>query len=256
MKATQPEWASSPAVPSDTGEGAGVFRMLKGAIPYRAEDAARYTKLGWWEGLALSDHLDRAADVHPDKIAFIDLRTRLTYSQAREQAERAALGFLDVGIKPLDRVLLQLPNWNEVVAAYFGLQKIGAIPVMLIDRYRQAEVQRLAQITEASAWIVPVNYGKTDYLPIIADVLRDEPRIKRVITVRGEASRQGFASLQQLIADNEPTRAGRARLAALCPDAHQVAHMGPTGGTTGTPKVVPRTHNSLGATARAQDHAQ
>ncbi|MBN1631999.1 MAG: AMP-binding protein [Thermoleophilia bacterium] len=231
-------------------EEADQFRPLEGTVPYHAEDGARYRELGWWEGLALSEYLDRAAGIHPHKTAFVDLRTRLTYSQARDTAERAALGFLGLGIKPLDRVLLQLPNWNEVVAAYFGLQKIGAIPVMLIDRYRQAEVQRLAEITGATAWIVPASYGKTDYLPIIGDVLDSGSHIERVITVRGDAPGLAAASLERLIAENEITGSGRARLAALKPDARQVAHMGPTGGTTGTPKVVPRTHNSLGATAR------
>lgn len=227
-----------------------MFQPLEGTVPYRDWDAGRYTMSGWWEGLTLSDYLDRAADVHPNKTAFIDLRTQLTYAQAREQAELAALGFLELGIRPLDRVLLQLPNWNEVVAAYFGLQKIGAIPVMLIDRYRQVEVQRLAEITGASAWIVPATYGKTDYLPIIADVLESAPGIERVITVRGEAPGPRSTSLEQLLAQTKLSEEGRARLAEVKPDARQVAHMGPTGGTTGTPKVVPRTHNSLGATAR------
>jgi len=54
----------------------------------------------------------------------------------------------EVGIRPLDRVLVQLPNWNEFVFAYFALQKIGAIPVLLIDRYRQFEITRLISSQE------------------------------------------------------------------------------------------------------------
>jgi non-ribosomal peptide synthetase component E (peptide arylation enzyme) len=224
-----------------------VFELLEGATPYREEDSESYLRQGWWSGLTLADLLERAAGVHPEKVAFVDRQTRLTYAEAEEQAERLALAFLGLGIKPLDRVLVQLPNWIEFVPAYFGLQKVGAIPVMLIDRYRQQEVGRLAELSEATAWIVPVRHGKVEYLPIVRDVLAAVPRIERVITVRGETDGEGFACLDRLLAERKPTPAGRARLATARPDARQVCHMGPTGGTTGTPKLVCRTHNSLHA---------
>lgn len=224
-----------------------MFEFLYGATPYREDDAHTYLRRGWWSGLTLGDLLDRAAGVHPDKEAFVDRHTRLTYAEAREQADRLAVAFVNLGIRPLDRVMIQLPNWNEFVPAYFALQKMGAIPVMLIDRYRQQEVQRLAEISEATSWIVPLHYGKVEYLPIIRDVLAAVPQIKRVITVRGEAEGEGFAGLERLIAETAPGAADRGCSAAFAPDARQVCHMGPTGGTTGSPKVVCRTHNSLHA---------
>ncbi|MBN1320296.1 MAG: AMP-binding protein [Thermoleophilia bacterium] len=222
-----------------------MFRLLEGAIPFREEDAARYVQRGWWRGLALGDLLDEAADIHPDKEAFIDQTDRVTYGQARERAHRLAIAFMKLGVEPLDRVLVQLPNWTEFAPAYFALQKIGAIPVMLIDRYRQLEIEQLGEITGAKAWIVPVRHGKTDYLPIIRDVRRARPAIERVVTVRGEVDEPGFWSLEGLIAETEPDEIDRIRLAERRPDPMQVAHMGPTGGTTGTPKIVPRTHNGL-----------
>ncbi|MCE5255177.1 MAG: AMP-binding protein [Actinomycetia bacterium] len=223
-----------------------MFRLLEGAVPYPAEDAEKYLRGRWWSGLTLGELLDRAAAIHPDKEAFVDLKDRVTYGQARDRADRLAVGFMNLGIQPLDRVLVQLPNWTEFVAAYFALQKIGAIPVMLIDRYRQLEIEQLAGMTGATSWIVPLRHGKTDFLPIIHDVLRQCPRIERVMIARGDVDLPGFWSLERLIAENEPTAADRVRLAERSPDPMQVAHMGPTGGTTGAPKIVPRTHNSLG----------
>jgi non-ribosomal peptide synthetase component E (peptide arylation enzyme) len=223
-----------------------MFQILEGATPYGEEDAQEYIERRWWSGLTLGDLLDRAAYQHPHKEAFVDRENRLTYSQAKERADRLAIGLMELGIQPLDRVLVQLPNWSEFVSAYFACQKIGAIVVMLIDRYRQHEIERLAEISGATAWIVPPQYGKTDYLPIIDDVRRLCPQIARVITVRGEVDQPGFSSLERLIADSEPTEQNLARLAERSPDARQVAHMGPTGGTTGEPKLVPRTHNSIG----------
>ncbi len=218
---------------------------LEGFTPYAKKDDEKYNALRWWPGLTFGDILDRAADVQPDKEAFVDRITRLTYAEAREKTNRLAIGLMDMGIEPMERVLIQLPNWNEFVFAYFAVQKIGAVPVLLIDRYRQFEIDRLARLSGATSWIVAARYGKTDYLPIIRDVLKDHPEINHVITVRGEGDQTPFKGLEGLIAKSEPTSENLARLAARRPDPGQVAHMGPTGGTTGEPKIVPRTHNSL-----------
>lgn len=222
-----------------------MVRFLEGFAPYKKKDADRYTRLRWWAGLTFGDILDRAADIHPEKEAFVDGRTRLTYGEAREKANKLAVALMDLGIQPLDRVLVQLPNWNEFVYAYFALQKIGAITVLLIDRYREFEINRLVGLTGATSWIVPSRYKKTDYTPIIHDVLKESPGMQHVVTARGEEEQKPFHRLEALIEQAKLTDENLARLAARRPDPAQVAHMGPTGGTTGAPKIVPRTHNSL-----------
>ena len=222
-----------------------MVKFLEGFTPYREEDAEKYNRLRWWFGLTFGDLLDRAADIHPDKEAFVDGKTRLTYAEAREKVNKLAVGLMDLGIQPLDRVLVQLPNWNEFVFAYFALQKIGAIVVLLIDRYRQLEINHLIGLSGATGWIVASRYRKTDYIPIIRDVLKEHPEVRNVLTVRGEGEKPPFSRLEKLIEEAELTKENMARLEARQPDPIQVAHMGPTGGTTGAPKIVPRTHNSL-----------
>jgi 2,3-dihydroxybenzoate-AMP ligase len=222
-----------------------MIKFLEGFTPYREEDAEKYNGLRWWLGLTFGDLLDRAADIHPDKEAFVDGKTRLTYGEAREKTNKLAVALMELGIRPLERVLVQLPNWNEFVFAYFALQKIGAIVVLLVDRYRQFEINHLTNLTGATGWIVASRYRKTDYIPIIQDVLKEHPEIRNVITVRGEGDQPPFLKMERLIEEAELTKENVARLEARRPDPMQVAHMGPTGGTTGTPKIVPRTHNSL-----------
>jgi 2,3-dihydroxybenzoate-AMP ligase len=222
-----------------------MVKVLKGFVPYKKEDAEKYNKFRWWAGLTFGDILDRAADIHPEKEAFVDRNTRLSYGEARKKTNKLAIGLMDLGIQPLDRVLVQLPNWNEFVFSYFALQKIGAVTVLLIDRYRQFEINHLISITGATSWIAPSRYKKTDYVPIINDILKEHPELVNVITVRGDGDQKPFSSLEKLIQEAELTEDNLARLADRRPDPMQVAHMGPTGGTTGAPKIVPRTHNSL-----------
>lgn len=225
-------------------EGAMV-NLLEGVVSYQDQDVEIYNKYRWWQGLTLGDLLDRAADIHPDKEAFVDSRTRLSYGEARDKADNLAAGLINLGIKPLDRVLLQLPNWNEFVYSYFALQKIGAVPVLLIERYRQFEINRLIELTGATAWIVASKYRKTDYHPIIRDVQKESPGLETVIVVREEEGDSSFVRLEDLIAETQLSVDVRKKMDEIRPDPMQVAHMGPTGGTTGKPKIVPRTHNSL-----------
>jgi non-ribosomal peptide synthetase component E (peptide arylation enzyme) len=222
-----------------------MVQLLEGVVPYRTDDIELYIKRKWWRGLTLGELLDRAADMHPDKEAFVDLTTRYTYQDARHRADKFALKLLDLGIQPLDRVLIQVPNWVEFAIAYFACQKMGAIVVLLIDRYRQLEINELASLTNAKAWIVAVKYGKTDYEPIVSDVLAENPQIKSIISVRGRFENLDYPSLEELIDREELSGSEKEKLQQYNPDPLQVAHMGPTGGTTGKPKIVPRSHNSL-----------
>jgi len=215
---------------------------LEGFTPYKKEDADKYNRLRWWAGIPLGDYLNKAADIYPDKEALVDGEKHLTYGQLKTQTDKLAIGFIDLGIKPLDRVLVQLPNWAEFIYTYFALQKIGAIPILLLAKHRQNEISHLQQLTGATSWVVAQRYHKTDYLPIIDDVLHDNAQIKNVILVR--ASNSGsFLGLESLIQQEELTDTQLSILAERRPDPMQVAHMGPTGGTTGLPKAAPRTHN-------------
>jgi len=117
---------------------------------------------------------------------------------------------------PTARVLVQLPNWNEFVYTYFALQKIGAVTVLVIDRYRQYEINHLFQLTGATSWILPEKYGKTDYLPIVGDVLKESPQVKNVILVRG-GEHEPYFSLEKLLGDAELTDENLARLAQRRP---------------------------------------
>lgn len=217
--------------------------MLEGFVPYNEQDIEKYIKNGYWRDMTFGDMLDKAADSYPAKEALVDDNNRLTYAQLRDKANRLAIGFIGLGIKPQDRVLLQFPNWSEFIYTYFALQKIGAIPVLLIARYAQTEINHLCKLTGAVAWIGPEQYRNRDYIPIVKDIVKRNPNLRQVILVRSEGT-DDFPSLEQLIDEAELTGSNLSQLAARRPNPMEVAHMGPTGGSTGLPKVAPKTHNS------------
>lgn len=207
------------------------------------EDAERYAKFRWWPGITLGDLLDKAADVYPLKEALVDDRVRLTYAQLRERVDRLAVGLIAAGIENGDTVLLQLPNWAEFVYFFFALQKVGAIPVLLISQLRQLEVSHLCQLTEAKGWIVPVAHRDVDYASFIGRIKEDNPQLRHIISVRAASPGGDFTATLEGLMERELTAEDRRRLASRRPEPTRVAHILPSGGTTGLPKGIPRTHN-------------
>jgi len=217
--------------------------MMDGINACSESDRKKYARLRWWAGLTFGDILDKAADVYPEKEAIVDEGARFTYGELRDRTDRLAIGLADIGIAPQDRVLIQLPNWHEFVVAYFALQKIGAIPVILIARYRQYEINHLTKNSGATAWIVAEEFRRTDYTPIIEDVRRENPQLTHIIVCRSTTD-HGYIRFEDIIERTTADDDARRRLADLRPDPERIAHMGPTGGTTGVPKIAPHTHNS------------
>jgi 2,3-dihydroxybenzoate-AMP ligase len=216
---------------------------LKGLPKHRAEDAQRYNRYRWWMGLTLGDVLDRFADVFPEKEAVVDDQRRLTGAEVRDRANRLAVSFARLGIEKGDSVLLQLPNWSEYVIAYFAMQKIGAIPVILISGYRQLEVSHLGQLTQAKAWIVPDVYRKLDYLSFIDDVRHQNPQLEHVISVRAQEAGKPFTASLESLMELKLSPSDLGLLEKRRPEPTEVSHVLPSGGTTGLPKGIPRTHN-------------
>lgn len=219
---------------------------LEGFKPYKKKVIRKYTENGAWLNLTYGDLLDRAAARVPDRMAVIDEKNRLSYRSLKERVERFAIALLDIGIRPHDRIILQLPNRFEFVVAFYAMQKIGVIPVLAIPRHAHQEVSSFLRLTEAVGWIGPVLDGKTEFLPLVSKLRPEFPSLKHVILVgeKGELPSHAL-SMSALI---EAVRMGgenSSRLLSLRPDPNDVAVLIPTGGTTGLPKLVPRTHNSL-----------
>ncbi|HNT69109.1 MAG TPA: AMP-binding protein [Syntrophorhabdaceae bacterium] len=215
---------------------------IRGFQPYKPEDVEKYVKYRWWLGLTWGDMFDKATDLYPRKEALVDDTARFTYHELREKVDRLAIGLMRLGIRERDFVLLQIPNWHEFIFAFFALQKIGAIVVLLVARHSLSEVSYLSNLTNPVAWIGPDHYKKTDYLPMLQQVMGGNKGLRHIISVRSPGSRD-FTPLEKLIEESALTGSSLEALAARRPDPMEVSIILPTGGTTGAPKAVPRTHN-------------
>jgi mycobactin salicyl-AMP ligase len=193
-----------------------------------------------------------AAKRWPDRVAVLDagqlprvLPQRLSYAELDELANRAAAGLSELGIAPGDRVLLQLPNTCQFAVALFGLLRAQAIPVMCLPGHRAAELGHFTTVSEATGLLIADTASGFDYRAMAHDLLGDHPGLRHVIV---DGAPGPFVSWSQLCAT----------AAARPPELPKADPASPalllvSGGTTGLPKLIPRTHDDyvFNATASA-----
>ena len=220
--------------------------MLDGVVPFPPEYAKRYRDKGYWRDLSIAGEFAPVFRRHAERVAVVDRGTKFTYAEIDRVSDRLALNLLDAGLAPLDRVVVQLPNVVEFVFLYFALQKIGCIPITALATHRFLEVSQFARLSGAAACVTPDRHGDFDFAEMVRRVRGETPSVKLGI-VLGEAP-AGFLSLSELISREPKTR--RDRLRALRIDPTEPAIFQLSGGTTGVPKLIPRTHNDYAYNSR------
>jgi 2,3-dihydroxybenzoate-AMP ligase len=213
--------------------------MLDGVVRFPAEFAARYRAEGYWEDRALRDVFDETFSRYGDRVAIIDGSQSVTYKQLNDRAIRLALNLLDEGFQPLDRVVVQLPNVVEFVYLYFALQKIGCIPIMALPTHRYREMNQFAELSGAVACVTPDKGKDFDYRELVRRIRGANKTVKFGI-ILGDAS-AGFLSLAEMI--ERPSQRSISDLKNIRIDPEDPAVFQLSGGTTGIPKLIPRTHN-------------
>jgi 2,3-dihydroxybenzoate---[aryl-carrier protein] ligase len=205
---------------------------LPGVVPFPPEFAARYRAKGYWQDKSLAQEFATVFGKYADRVALIDGERTFTYRQIDELTDNLALNLLELGLQPLDRVVPTLPNIAEFVLLYFALQKIGAIPIAALVTHRYAEISQFVQLSGASTCVYPERQGDFEFEPMIQRI-RDESRTLRYCI--------DLPLLQELI--EQPATLPKHRLASISIAPTDPCIFQLSGGTTGIPKLIPRTHN-------------
>jgi len=213
--------------------------MLQGCTAWPEEFARRYRQQGYWSDITLNEMLRLSAAAAPDSIALVHGTRRMSYAQLVSAIDRLAGRLIELGFKPLDRVVFQLPNSIEFVIAFFALLRIGVIPVLALPAHRREEISHIFAHTKATGYFVPDQWRGFDYRALTTEISGLAPSLRSVL-VLGTPGR-GQISLSDLLAYEGGADAEA--LAVFAPAPDEVALMLLSGGTTGLPKLIPRTHN-------------
>ena len=212
---------------------------LDGVVLFPPDFVARYRAKGYWEDRSLAGVFQDVFATFAGRTALIAGSEHITYRELAGRVERLASHFLELGLRPLDRVVVQLPNVPEFVSVYFALQRVGAIPVMALPPHRYREIKYYVELTEAVAYVIPDRAGDFDFVEL-ARRITSECRSLRHVVVAGEAPR-GMVSLATCLSTE--SRVPASALSDVTIDPMDPAVLQLSGGTTGVPKLIPRLHN-------------
>ncbi|MFQ6397805.1 (2,3-dihydroxybenzoyl)adenylate synthase [Nocardia sp. KC 131] len=213
-----------------------------GYVPFPPTEADAYRSAGYWTGRAIGDLLRDTARQHPLRTALLDGAVARSYAELDSDADRMAHGLLALGIAPGDRVVVQLPNVPEFATVLFGLLRAGIIPVLTLPAHRRAEIEHLAQLSGAVAYLIADRLGDFDYRDLAATVRQSVPAVRHVLVLGAPGTHTDLNSIPR-DGDSLPKI-----------DPSDVALMLVSGGTTGLPKLIARTHDDYvyNATASAE----
>ncbi|GAB3975274.1 (2,3-dihydroxybenzoyl)adenylate synthase [Actinoallomurus acanthiterrae] len=214
-----------------------------GTVPWPEADAQRYAAAGYWAGRPLGDLLRERADRSPEAIALVDGEVRLTYAELADRGDAAAVRLRGLGLAAGDRIVVQLGNGWEFTVLTWACLRAGIVPVMALPAHRRAELAYLAAHSEAAAIAVPDVLRGFDH-QALAHELGEQVAGPWHVLVAGEDIAPSSIDLRALCAPG-------AREEPKPPSSRDVAVFLLSGGTTGLPKLIARTHDDYAYNARA-----
>lgn len=212
------------------------------------------TESGLWQDVRLGDVFAAAVADNPDGIAVTGINsstgeeTRLTYAELSRRVDRIALGLVALGVGPGDVVSFQLPNWWQFGALAAACARIGAVSNPLMPIFRQRELRLMLRFAESKVVVVPRTFRDFDHAGMLRGLLAEMEAGPRLFVVGGE----GEESFEGFFLDRarEEEQDAASIFAERRPDADALAQLMFTSGTSGEPKAVMHTSNTIVSSAR------
>ncbi|MEK7861705.1 MAG: AMP-binding protein, partial [Chloroflexota bacterium] len=204
---------------------------------------------GHWPERLATDYLDEALRLAPERIALTGRNSMtgqtesLDYRTLAARVDRIALGLAALGVERGEVVSFQLPNWWQYVALYLACVRIGAVANPLLPIYRERELRYMLEFSEARVAIVPAQFRGCDHARMIEELRPGLPALRRAFAVGGE----GEASFERYFLERpwERERDAQALFRERRPGADELTQIMYTSGTSGSPKGVMHTSNTL-----------
>ncbi|MEW9516100.1 (2,3-dihydroxybenzoyl)adenylate synthase [Streptomyces tubercidicus] len=213
--------------------------LLDGFTPWPEPAATRYRSEGYWTGTTLGTILRDGARRSPDRTALVTDGQRLTYAELDEAADRVAAGLRAHGLKPGNRLLVHLPNGLPFVLTLFGCLRAGVVPVLALPAHRESELVHLVRLSGAAACIMQGGGPEQEKLARAVTVAHT---VRHVWLTGPAAPGASFDDLASTAPDPDTPDDARPQ---------DVAVLLLSGGTTGLPKLIPRTHDDYAYNLRA-----
>ncbi|MBK8272968.1 MAG: AMP-binding protein [Sphingomonadales bacterium] len=198
---------------------------------------------GSWPNRTIVDFALERTSACPHKIQFADSDNELSRAQLMDRARCLADYFLSIGLKAGDVVSFQLPNGWEAVVISLATAMTGLVVNPIVPINRDAEVSHILNDASARVMIVPAQLRSFDYVSMMARIRGAVPSLKAILVTGKPMEDCPFDMFDDVLERATPLM----QLVAVDPDAVKLLMY--TSGTTGRPKGVLHSHNTLFADA-------
>lgn len=200
--------------------------------PWPAAFAERYRAKGYWTGDPLTDVVDRHQGAAAEATAILCGERRFRYADVQSLSLRLAAAFRARGLRPGDTALVRLPNRAEFYLVFFALLRCGVVPVNALNSHGVHELTAYARQIEPTLAVLEATATP------LADLMAQTVGAERLLLL-GAPSDDGIDGFAWANGDALAEDAGPSPVA----DPSGVAFFQLSGGSTGTPKLIPRTHD-------------
>ena len=217
-------------------------RLIAGrSLRWDEARAARAYADGLWVRETLADALLHAARQTPDRVLLVDGERRITARALHDDANTLAQALL--ARAPAGSVVsFMLPNWHEAATIYLAATLAGMAVNPILPSLRERETQFILEDVASRFIFIPATFRKFDYAAMLGTVVGRMATPPHVVVLRGDAGPHlAYDALLRETPAAQP-------LPAIEADAVRMVMY--TSGTTGRPKGVLHTHNTLHALLR------
>ena len=189
----------------------------------------------------------------PNSFAIQDRERRLTYAQLIDAADVLADKLYRDGVRDGQRVGVWMPSRVETAIALLACSRNAYMCCLSLHRdHTVADIVNLMERSKASAFIAERAYGADAQRHDIFEALQSVKSLRSTVALESvQATAQTGQSLKEVLGASKEDQS-----ASVAPstDPNRVIYLAYTSGTTGVPKGVMHSDNTLLANARAMAH--
>ncbi|WP_445495020.1 (2,3-dihydroxybenzoyl)adenylate synthase [Photorhabdus sp. SF281] len=194
-----------------------------------------YRSHNCWLDKNLNQILDQVINQYSNSIAIESDDLKITYQHLGRERNRYSNVLHKMGIKKGDRIVIQLPNIPELIILLFACFKIGAIPVLCLPAHREYELKYISSLSDAVLYIGADFYDGYDHQSL-ADCFCSINSYRNKALIVGKSLK--YPILTDVLMDTSESFDISYRVSGS-----SLALLQLSGGSTGLPKLIPRTHN-------------
>lgn len=217
--------------------------LADGVVGFPRAVAEEYRSAGLWHSRTIAQELQATVERFGERLAVADPVLQLTYADLGELTDRIAVGLMQAGLRPGERVMFQVTNHAWTALAWYAVQKAGLVPVATLAQHRWHEISAIAKQCAPAAHLYEPAFGGQDLRALATEIAGAYPSLRVKLTVGTSRTASDELSIESLAAAGGPPtqecrRAVDGVQRSVSPESVAVLQL--SGGTTSVPKLIPR----------------